>query len=233
MKIYHSTCAYNKNFGDILGPYIIEKLYNKKTTHTIAEESEAVIIGSILEHLPKQYKGIVAGIGAARKTTIKDLTKAKIIALRGELTLKNNVKTNQKNIILADPGLLAPKIVNIENIKKEYKTGLILHYADRNNKPKKHQHIIDITSGIENIIVEAAKCEKIETSSLHGLILADSLKIERKWLLYDNVQGAGYKFLDYSTSIKTNIEPNKWLKADEIIIEEKQQQLIEAFSIFT
>lgn len=26
MKIYHSTCAGNRNFGDILGPYIINKL---------------------------------------------------------------------------------------------------------------------------------------------------------------------------------------------------------------
>jgi pyruvyltransferase len=226
MKIYHSKCAGNKNFGDILGPYIIEKL----TTHNVewveAENSEAVIIGSIMEHLPAQYKGIVSGIGCARHSTKKDLTQAKVLALRGEHTLKN-VKTSQSNILLADPGLLAPYVVDVSQVEKEHNVGVILHYADKENN--KNHHVIDITSGIENIIIEASKCEKIITSSLHGLILADSLGLERKWVKYSKVQGGGFKFKDYGTSIKQNIQPDIWMKADINIITEKQKQLLEIF----
>lgn len=228
MKIYHSTCAYNKNFGDILAPYIVNKLTNHKVEWSKVEHSEAVIIGSIMEHLPKKYKGIVAGIGSARSSTRKDLREANVLALRGELT-KQHVITNNTNIILADPGLLAPKVVNIANIRKQYDVGVILHYADKNFKPEPQHHVIDITSGIENVIIEAAKCEKIITSSLHGLILADSLGLEKKWVLYDRVQGRGFKFKDYSTSVKQNINPNVWGKVSTNIVEEKQGQLLEMF----
>jgi pyruvyltransferase len=228
MKIYHSKCAGNKNFGDILGPYIVEKLSQKNVIFSEVEQSEAVIIGSILEHLPQHYKGIVAGIGVARSSTRKDLSKAKVLALRGEHTL-NAVNTNQSNILLADPGLLAPYVVDVSNVKKQHKTGVILHYADKQFKKTDEDYVIDILSGIENVITEAAKCEKIITSSLHGLILADSLNIERKWVLYDRVQGGGYKFKDYASSIKETLTPDVWCKADFNLVEEKQEKLLELF----
>lgn len=228
MKIYHSTCAYNKNFGDILAPYIVEKLTKYNVEWAKASESDAVFIGSIMEHLPAQYTGIVAGIGSARSSTRKDLTQAKVLALRGELT-KSITKINEKKVLLADPGLIAPNVVDVSNVDKKYDIGVILHYADRNFKPEPQHHIISITSGIENVITEASKCERIITSSLHGLILADSLGLKRKWVLYDRVQGNGFKFRDYATSIKENIHPNVWSKANKNIIEEKQGQLLEMF----
>lgn len=228
MKIYHSTCAYNKNFGDILGPYIVEKLTTHNVEFAKAGDSDAVIVGSIMEHLPRNYNGIVAGIGAARNSTRRDLRQAKVLALRGELT-KHHIRTVDRNILLADPGLIAPNVVDVSNVDKKHDIGVILHYADRNFKPEAHHHVIDITSGIENVITEAAKCERIITSSLHGLILADSLGIKRKWVLYDRVQGGGFKFRDYGTSIKQNIMPNVWLKANFNIVEEKQGKLLEMF----
>lgn len=62
MKIYHSTCAGNRNFGDILGPYIINKLTKHDVEYADVEQADGVIIGSIMEHLPEHYEGIVAGV---------------------------------------------------------------------------------------------------------------------------------------------------------------------------
>jgi pyruvyltransferase len=226
MKIYHWSGAHNKNFGDILGPYLVKKLTEHNVEWAKPENSDAVIIGSIMEHLPQQYKGTVAGIGIASSNTKKDLTQAKVLAVRGKFTL-NNIQTVDKNIILGDPGLLAPIAYNVDNVSKEYKYGMILHYNDKQNQPKENYNVIDIKSGIENIITEAAKCEKIITSSLHGLILADSLFLPRKWLSFNKIQRKGLKFSDYASSIDMPIYKNTWQTADTKIIKQKQQQLLE------
>jgi len=223
MKTYWCKCAYNKNFGDVLGPYLVEKLTSHKVEWCKASESEIVVVGSIGEHLPKQYSGIVAGIGLGKHNTKLDLSKANVLALRGPLTFLYS-KTEQ-NPVLADPGLLASEFV--DDVKKEHSVGTILHYGDKFNKPE--GYVIDVTQPIETVIKEAAKCEKIITSSLHGLILADSLNIPRKWIRYPRVQGSGFKFYDYSLSLGMHIKPNEWMEAPATLVESKKQQLKEVF----
>ena len=223
MKTYWSKCAYNKNFGDQLGPYILEKYTGHKPVWTKAHESKIVVVGSIAEHLPEQYKGIVAGIGLASKTTKKDFSKANVLALRGPLT-DLRVISNQIPI-LADPGLLASEFV--EEQEKEHNVGVILHYADRSNQIPGHQ--IKTTDPIETVIEQAAKCKQIVSSSLHGIILADSLGIPRKWVKYARIQGEGFKFYDYSLSLGLHIKPNEWVLAPQKVVETKKRELKEMF----
>lgn len=230
MKIYHSTCANNKNFGDILGPYIVEKLTNHTVEYAEPAQSDAVIIGSILEHLPEHYKGIVAGIGVAKSFTRKNLMGANVRALRGPYTLKKVQVRSPKKILLADPGLLAPFVVDVSNVEKEYKYGVINHYNDKTIPNVEEANIINITSGIEHVITEAAKCENIIASSLHGIILADSLMIPRKWAMFDRVQGRGLKFTDYNASVDLKPLRNVWQQPDEILVKRKQEKLLELFT---
>jgi pyruvyltransferase len=226
MFTYWCKCAHNRNFGDVLGPYLLEKFSNKTAVYSAASASQIVVCGSIVEHLPDGYAGIVAGIGCANSTTRKDLSNADVRALRGPLTAQ---RTNVRDAILADPGLLVSDL--IERQEKSFKVGFIGHYADRTNTFLGKQ--INIKWPIEKVVREADKCESIITSSLHGLILADSLGIKRKWVKYPKVQGGGFKFKDYGASIGQNIILNKWDTIDNDVAEYKKEQLRKMFHDFS
>jgi pyruvyltransferase len=58
--------------------------------------------------------------------------------------------------------------------------------------------IIDVRQKPEPFIDQLIKCEYIVSSSLHGLILADSYQIPNKWAAFsDKITGGSFKFRDY------------------------------------
>ena len=64
------------------------------------------------------------------------------------------------------------------------------------------------------------------TSSLHALILADSLGIPNKWMFEEKVIGNGFKFRDYAASFGEKIEPDVWRLAPQEQVAEKQDALV-------
>lgn len=226
-QVYWCQCANNRNFGDVLGPHLLKHI-GLTPVWTPVEKSSIVVIGSILEHLPDIYTGTVAGIGVARSTTRRDLTKATVLALRGPRTLQQ-VKLDGPTPVLADPGLLVANLLDIRPDTK-YKVGAIGHYADKTFNPPAGSHIIDVTAPIEEVVREAAKCERIFTSSLHGLITADALGLPRLWAKYPKVQGGGHKFYDYAESLGQKMMAGRWDVAPYGVVQEKQKQLMEVFA---
>ena len=61
--------------------------------------------------------------------------------------------------------------------------------------------VIDICSGVENVIDEIMKYDHIYTSSLHGIILCHTYKIDYTWVKWNDLAGDGMKFEDYFSSI--------------------------------
>jgi pyruvyltransferase len=226
-NLYWWRGAWNSNFGDVLGPAIFKHFTGQDYVESEAADSNLVLIGSIAEHLPEGYEGTIAGIGMARGSTRKDFSKAKVLAVRGELTLKRiNIDSTP---LLADPGLIATDLVN--NLPdRQYKIGVIPHYSDKTLKAPKGGLLINLLDPIEKVIMDAASCESIVTSSLHGLILADALGVPRMWKKYSRVQGGGFKFYDYSTSISEKIAPDVWITANKDTIKYKQDKLREMLS---
>ena len=84
------------------------------------------------------------------------------------------------------------------------------HYADRRDPRLERLRkaypedvvVIDVRQKPEPVIREIARCETILSSSLHGLVTADSLGIPNGWLrLSDRVLGGGFKFRDYYSAL--------------------------------
>ena len=105
------------------------------------------------------------------------------------------------------PALLLPRFFNPTVVKK-YKVGIIPHFSDKRhpwvesyrNDPR--VLIIDIESGIGNVVRAIKSCEMILSSSLHGLVCADAYGIPNVWIkLSDKLLGGSFKFRDYRLSI--------------------------------
>ena len=171
------------------------------------------------------YPLIIFGTGFISPQIVKNETyirNIKIIALRGNISLqrfkRNGIKTS-KNIILADPGILAPMLLNFTNnqrinFTKEYDLCVIPHYIDKNSKLLKrniriHNYkILNIEENPIKFIKSLLKCKNILSSGLHGLIIADSLGIPNmRMVISNNILGGNYKFIDYYSAYNLKLPP--------------------------
>ncbi len=207
------------NFGDALNPLLIENLSKKKVVWVEPEFCNKInylVIGSILERASTHTT--VWGSGFISQTGKCINPPHKICAVRGPLTrkllLQDNIACPE---VYGDPALLLPTVYN-PKIEKKYKLGIVPHYVDRDNawleklKNDKDIKILNIQEpNLYTFIDEVLQCEKIASSSLHGLIIADAYDIPSIWIEFsDKIVGGGFKFLDYFASVeREDTEPLK------------------------
>lgn len=142
-----------------------------------------------------------------------------IHALRGALTKKKlesdlNILIGE-DVVLADPGLLAREFIDEKAINKKYTIGVIPHFREKhveliNRLPEKYSNatLIDICKPYQEVLKSIAECDCIISSSLHGLIFADSLGIPNIHVVAsDNLKGNGFKFRDYYSSFSIESNP--------------------------
>ena len=194
------------NFGDWLTPYFLHKLTDVHIEWCRPQAAEMFGCGSIIEMIPEDFKGIIFTTGMmSEKSQRHDLSGAKILGLRGPLTAER-VMVSGSHVPFGDLGLLC-SLFN-PNEKKQYELGVIPHYVHYDKECEGHK--IDVRGGIEHVLREASKCERILSSSLHGIILSDALGIENKWEMSTQVLGKGFKFHDYAAALGEDIQPDVW-----------------------
>jgi hypothetical protein len=201
------------NFGDLLTPALLQHYgytpYFSGRARTGSGKNDIVCVGSILGHIHSDFSGIIFGSGFIREKDAKTFPKAKIIGLRGELS-KQLAQCNDP-VILGDPGLLSLRLIS-RNIEKKYRLGIVIHHAEWENRL--HNGLFE--SGSDVLLIdprrspllilrEIAQCEHIVSSSLHGLIVADSFGIPNaRILLSENlIIGGDFKFNDYYSALQT------------------------------
>jgi pyruvyltransferase len=221
MKIsYWNT---KNNFGDCITPVLLERLFNIKSEWCEPDETEFIGSGSLLETFSKGYKGYVWGTGKMFEESEIDLSKAKVLALRGYLT---KAKTKCDCEVFGDPGLLC-KLIAPKKVKKTNEVGIIPHWNDKDLVNCDGEILINITDDIDKIIKQVASCKKIISSSLHGIILADALNIPRQWWPSEMNPGGAFKFNDYQSVFGGIIKPYRWYKADKYKVNEICHNLLQ------
>ena len=232
MKIYYWNEV--KNFGDLLSSLLLKRFANLNSTWSKPSDSQLVVVGSLLHHLPKDWAGVIAGSGKLHERTKVDFPNAKILGLRGPLTAKGL----KGNIVLGDPGLLADELVGYQD--KKWELGIVPHWSDKvlEHNPiflKYNPKIIRVTDDPLSVIRQIGSCKKIVSSSLHGIILADAFGIQRRIEIAPNMianpwdEGGLFKWLDYSASISTKLVVGTTQTIDENIISDKQHELFDLF----
>lgn len=214
-----------RNFGDALNPILIKKLSGKKVVHpneiiNIGFDFTYSAIGSIIGFY--SYKNLVIwGSGFSASNSKLDVFPERVCAVRGPLTRKSLL---EKGVacpeVYGDPALLYP-LFYTPTIEKRHSLGIIPHHEEQNNELlhvflKKYPDIlvIDILSDINKIIDDICSCEKIASSSLHGIIAADAYSIPSIYVKFtDVVPGGNFKYHDYFQSVgRTNEKPYQFSK---------------------
>lgn len=186
------------NFGDVLTPYIIHSLTNVNVEHS-NESDHILMCGSVLNQ--SNENSIVMGAGFMSEKDSFDSAK-EIHLVRGVLSksILNQFGYGQ-NAMVGDPAIILPLLYK-PNFTKKHKLGIIPHYADIDAAKKyKDIRIIDLTWPVEQVIDWICECEYIASSSLHGLIVAQTYGIPSAWIkLSDNLGGDDLKFRDYTAT---------------------------------
>ncbi len=239
LPIYWYSGQSNRNFGDVLGPYLAQKISGKESFLVSKKciSEHYLTVGSILWASNKH--SIIWGSGIISKNH-KIIRPKKILAVRGPKTRERLIELGiDCPSIYGDPALLLPRFYKPRVFKKKYKLGIILHYVDINNKIiKKIKHdgdikIINILDPIEKVIDEIYNCSYTISSSLHGLITSHAYNIPSLLIkLSEKLDGDGIKFEDYFLSVgmtpyKPLILSDNLLNMNEIIklINSKQQEI--------
>lgn len=224
------------NFGDMLNVEICRKLFNINPVSTSPKCCEASFIGSLLDDFLYDRKSILnlkffkrkflqppvnvwgSGFICDKDQYIKKridkpevfFRRINVHAVRGMLSLNRLKKITGKKLekaVVADPGLLAEKLIPICKVEKKYKIGIIPHHIeihgyharsvnyacqsgllpkdlvlDVNCYDKIKRNIdeavfIDMEANVLDCLQRIAECELIASASLHGLIVADSMNI--------------------------------------------------------
>jgi pyruvyltransferase len=210
-KYFHHKSQ--ENYGDLLGKYLVEKIADKKVVFSIPKKFSLldffhpiyVTVGSILAHV--NHKCVVWGSGIIQKDAM--IKKAKFLAVRGPQTRKRLLVLGyQVPEVYGDPALLMPWYFN-PKVEKKYAFGIIPHYKDYSMvktwfSGSDSIHVIDLmTNDVESKTIEILQCEKVISSSLHGVIVAHAYGIPAVWQKFsDNLFGDDIKYQDYMESVE-------------------------------
>lgn len=204
----------NKNWGDALNPVIAEFLSGRGVKYTKIKYCDGFLaIGSVLSSANSGTTVWGSGF-MSRDQTCKEKPR-KVCAVRGPLTrnmlLEQDIDCPE---VYGDPALLLPIFYN-KHVQKEFRLGVIPHYVDAEHpwvktvEAQNDVRVIDVENGTFDFVDAVQSCEFIVSSSLHGLICADSYGIPNTHIeLSKNVTGDNFKFRDYAASIgKTDYQP--------------------------
>jgi pyruvyltransferase len=198
------------NFGDALSKGVVSYVLSRDVVWASENNCDLFGIGSILHRADsvrkRDTRPIAWGSGHTKAVSADIASRVDIIAVRGPITASY---LNLKSIVQGDPGLFASNLIGILPEKK-YRFGILPNHAQRRDvfRPRKDQStevlLIDpSTTDYLSVIQAVASCEVILSSSLHGLIVADSLGIPNFWIDPFGIGNAArLKYFDYALSIE-------------------------------
>ena len=268
LNVYYAKVP---NMGDLLNVAIIERLFGYKVHRHTFLTGELSAIGSGLGQFTLRDNPFVAmaerisgflfptvtiwGTGFVcykQKDTPFYRRNMKFAAVRGELSKKRveNILGRKMDIPTGDAGILASYLLP-EPVEKKYSVGIIAHYKEQDEpifqqlmNAYPNSLFIDVRQTPDAVIHQIASCECIISSSLHGLIIADSLNIPNIHIkVSDKLLGDGFKFDDYYSAYglehpmldlnKEDMPTLEWVKAHYPITKEMvdtmKQDMIQAF----
>jgi hypothetical protein len=204
------------NFGDELSPVIVRAIAGRDVVRAPLVKSDLVAIGSVVQAIAPAQDRInerekplyVWGSGLIRPHRIVRHRSVHFVAVRGPCTREALGLPDDTPV--GDPALLCDHVFPRPS-KMQHAWGIVPHFSDFGSPLI--QRIVASTPGavlidvrepdIAKVVRLIAACERIASTSLHGLIVADAFAIPNIRIMAGRIHGSpDWKFSDYFGSIR-------------------------------
>ncbi len=220
-----------RNFGDEVTPVIIEKIWHIRCLWTRLADCDMVGAGSIIDIIntynPKGHTVQVWGSGLIEDGSDVVSQDMKFHLVRGPLTAKRI--PNGEQVPHGDPGLLVSRAFTAA-AAKTHRIGIVPHMRDLDSKEMAQLSdnclIISPYQSPEKVAKDITSCEVVFSSSLHGLIFADSFNVPNFRIKHTELEGGDYKFDDYYLSTDRQSKHYTMSEINNIITSDKKIQQV-------
>jgi pyruvyltransferase len=229
------------NFGDIVSPLIVGHLSGRPILPAKGSAYKKLLAVGSIARLSRRGD-VIWGSGFIAPDDRLRSTRIDVLAVRGPLTRKRMLALGANcPEIYGDPALFLPEVFPAEALPEVEKRplGIIPHHLDKSLVPRCDPRIrvIDLLHPPERVLSELLSCERIVSSSLHGIVAAEAYGIPADWaVLSQNLVGGAFKFHDYY--LGTNREPPEPLTAASLLAERvcsrprfNREELLSAFPL--
>jgi len=169
------------NFGDLLGPEIVRRMLERNGVSGVpAQRGQLVTVGSVMHFA--QSGAIIWGTGVngtlppERQLVTEDLD---VRAVRGPRTRKVlKSRGIDAPAIYGDPGLLVGTLFpELSGLPQRHEVSVVPHYSDVNSRDVARGgfNLVNPRMPLNECLETIARSEAVVASSLHGLIVAESL----------------------------------------------------------
>ena len=197
------------NFGDDINPRFFEMIDGRKVRlETDRARPHFLGMGSILERATPC--STVLGAGFIQKPDGQAPQVGRVVAVRGQLSREH---FNQPNVLLGDPMVLL-ELLCPHQASRHIEIGFVPHVSEvREAKALRIPglEIIDPALDPMAVIHKISQCKRVFSQSLHGLIVADALRVPSVWVAPGaKMKGGAFKFHDYFTTLDAPKTPMKF-----------------------
>jgi pyruvyltransferase len=204
---------YDQNWGDSINEFIFTSILERKVASAnrvfnFRKRELITGIGSVLNGTLSNYSIWGSGFLSERNQLLNPPNE--LLAIRGKLSGKKISDTfGLSTDMMGDPGLLFCEYFN-PSMKKEYEVGIIPHFKELDEKVVaeigdcygSEVNIISPRLDVFEFARQVKKCERILSSSLHGLVLAESYGIPTARIkISEKLIGGDFKFMDYYSGV--------------------------------
>lgn len=204
--LYWKPSRTTDNVGDLLSLVIYKNMLKIGGVNHCSPKlytKRIVSIGSVLSFV-SSGKTTVWGTGLMNAECV-----AALAAKKAELDIRavRGPKTREKLIdsgytcprVFGDPAILLPCFYNPTIQKVAGKIVIIPHHSKFEKYSTQYKNVLDTyTSDWQNFVREIESAEKVISSSLHGIILAESYGVPCVWL--NDIPDSSFKYEDYYQS---------------------------------
>jgi pyruvyltransferase len=200
--VYWVPNSHATNFGDELSRVVVSAMLSRRELTLLDQTATAhrlLAIGSILHCAPEGAAIWGAGAnvneGLTREYPFSSLD---VRAVRGPRTaefLRDRGVTVPN--IFGDPALLLRELFPKRfQATAEFKIGVVPHYSDFKTFSNCGHYVINPMRGWNLCIADILKCSMIVSSSLHGIIIAETWGIPARYVRVTDHEGL-FKYKDY------------------------------------
>lgn len=227
-----------KNWGDKIAPTLVDRLSGKQVVNvrdviTTGNKPVYTTIGSMLGTV-RARNLVVWGSGFVDTSHSLQVRPRQICAVRGPLTRQRLLDSGVEcPDIVGDPALLYSMFYRPQ-VSKDYRLGVLAHWRDQDLPAVRRlvdndgTRFIDITAGLEEVADQINSCERVASSSLHGMVAGDGYGVPSMWVRFsDRPYGDGFKFRDYLASVGRSSESDPLMVTVDTSIDEVLERFVD------